>query len=59
MHPVSMMYVSCASFIIDDLQRTYIFYIVYSNYIRTAMYLLYTMFIYIISYLLYILLTYI
>ena len=43
-----------ASFITDDQQRTYIFYIGYSNYIRTTMYLLYTMFIYIIYYLLYI-----
>ena len=38
----------CSSFIIDDKQRTYIFYTAYSNYIRTTMYLLYPMFIYII-----------
>ena len=44
----------CASFIIDDQHCTYIFYIVYSDQIRTTMYLLYTMFIYIICYLLYV-----
>ena len=42
-----------ACFIFDDQQRTYIFYTVDSNYIRTTMDVLYTMLIYIICYLLY------